>query len=102
MISFTPSFARARAGPSARTPPPPIAAMSIIEIRMIPGQSPPIRATHAAAIAPAIIWPSAPMFQSPMDPATATASPAKPRGTARLIVFAQASGSPSEASNIRE
>ena len=66
-----------------------------------PGHPAPIRATQAAPIAPAMIWPSAPMFQSPMDPATATASPASPRGTARLRVTDQARGSPSEASNMR-
>ena len=102
MISLTPSLARATAGPIARSPPPPIAATSIIVMSTSPGQSPPIRATQAAPIAPAIIWPSAPMFQSPIEPAIATANPASPRGTARFSVMAQASGSPSEASNILE
>ena len=60
-----------------------------------------IRATHVAPIAPAMIWPSAPMFQRPIEPATATAKPARPNGTARFKVTDQAREPPREASNIR-
>ncbi len=102
MISLTPNFALASAGPRANTPPPTTPARSIPEINIGPGKFPPILATQAAAIAPAIICPSAPMFHNPIDPAIATARPASPSGTARFRVFAQASASPNDASNIRE
>jgi|LULF01.1.fsa_nt_gb hypothetical protein len=60
-----------------------------------------MRATQAAPMAPARICPSAPMFQSPIEPATATARPARPSGTARLRVSDQASESDSDFSHMR-
>ena len=101
MISLTPIRALATAGPSANNPPPTTAAASMAGTRTGPGQPSPIRATHVAPIAAAMIWPSAPMFQRPFEPATATAKPARPNGTARFKVTDQAREPPRAASNIR-
>ena len=101
LLALVPAMARAMAGTRASRPPPMTAPTSIPVRSIGPGQVPPMRATQAAPMAPARICPSAPMFQSPIEPATATASPARPSGTARFRVSDQAFWSPSDFSNMR-
>ena len=83
------------------TVPPTAPAAIIATMSTGPGRSPAVIARPAATVAPAIIWPSAPMFHKPIEPATATASPDKARGVARSSVREIESVPPSDDSSIR-
>lgn len=63
-------------------------------IAMRAGRGDSARAVSTAAIAPACIWPSAPMFSMPQREPSATASPVKASGMLLLIVLAMDFGLP--------
>ena len=74
---------------------------TITAINNGPGNPSAPMATPAAMVAPAIIWPSAPIFHKPIEPATATAKPASAKGVARSRVRASESVPMKAESNIR-
>ena len=101
MISLTPKCERANAGPSISTMPPATPLTTINAISNGPDSPSAPMATPAAIVAPAIIWPSAPIFHRPIEPATATAKPVRARGVARSKVRASESVPMNAASNMR-
>ena len=80
--SSIPRCTRSSAGASAHTAPPRAPSPAMTAIASTRGSPPTTVPAHAAAIAPASSWPSAPMFQYPARNAIATAAPVKRRGVA--------------------
>src|SRR6266542_1887495 len=95
MISFIPANARSAPGISAHAAPPAMPRSQRPGSITARGSDGIVSASQLAARAPTTSWPSAPMFQSPIVKARATASPVRMSGIALINVCSIANHDPS-------